>query len=98
LVSVEHEIEEDARQILDALNGKLASLGLEQFSDRDQVEAVIYIVVRKKNNGGGLIGRTSKIKAMEATLEFLTDTETITEDFARAIYAAWLMNRDARQK
>jgi hypothetical protein len=98
LVSVGHEIEEDARQVLDAVNSKLVSLGLEQFSDRDQVEAVICIVVRKEHNGGGIIGRTSARKMMEAILEFLMDSGIISEPFAHAIYAAWMMERDARQK
>jgi len=98
LVSVEHEIEEDARQVLDAVNSKLESMGLEQFSDRDQVEAVICIVVRKEKNGGGIIGKTSVRKAVEALLEFMMDIGMISEKFAHEIYAAWLMERDARQK
>jgi hypothetical protein len=98
LVPVEHEIEEDARQVLDAVNSKLASLGLEQFKDRDQVEAVICIVVRKEHNGGGIIGRTSTRKAVEALLEFMTDSGMISEGFAHAIYANWVAERIARQK
>jgi hypothetical protein len=45
-----------------------------------------------------IIGRTSKSKAVEALLEFLMDSGMISEKFAHAIYAAWLMERDARQK
>jgi hypothetical protein len=98
LVSVERDAQEDARQILDALNGKLESLGLEQFTDRDQVEAVIYIVVRKEHSGGGIIGRTSNAKVMAAVLEFLIGSEIISEDFAATVFAHWMMERDARKK
>jgi hypothetical protein len=98
LVSVERSEQENARQIFDAVNGKLESLGLEQFTGRDQVEAVIYIVVRKERNGGMIIGRTSKSKAVEALLEFLMDSGMISEKFAHAIYAKWLIERNASQK
>jgi hypothetical protein len=98
LVSVERSAEEDARQLFDAINDKLIAMGHQPFTNRDQVEAVIYIVVRKELNGGMLIGRTAKSKAMAAVLEFLTDIGTITEEFCKAIYATWLMERDARQK
>jgi hypothetical protein len=84
--------------MLDALNKALEDLGLGQFSDRDQVEAVICIVVRKELNGGMLIGRTSARKMMEAILEFLMDNGTISEEFGKAIWATWMMERIARQK
>ena len=98
MVSVERSAEEDARQLFDAINDQLIAMGHQPFTNRDQVEAVIYIVVRKELNGGMLIGRTAKSKTMAAVLEFLTDTGTITEEFGKAVYATWMTEQDARQK
>jgi hypothetical protein len=96
LVSVERDAEEDARQIFDAINSKLASFGYGQLTDRNEVEATIYIVVRKEHCGGGVIGKTSKADMMGAVLGFLMEANVITEEFAKAVYEYWVIEPDAK--
>ena len=95
MVSVEDQSEYEARCILDAVNDALHDLGREEFPGREEVEAVICIAVRKDNNGGALIGRTSKKKVMLALLEFLTDTGIITREFGAAVLAYWMLEPHA---
>jgi hypothetical protein len=76
--------------MFDSINNGLQKIGLEPFTDREEVEAVIYIILRREYNGGGIFGRTSKLHVMQAILEFLIDTGTISETFAAATFKTWL--------
>jgi predicted transcriptional regulator len=93
LVPVEQDAQEDAKYIFDAMNKAMTEIGGQQFTERDQVEAVIYIVVRKERNGGAFIGRISTAEIMRAVLEFLVDTDVITYEFGAKILAEWAMNK-----
>jgi hypothetical protein len=91
LVSVAKDARETAKKILDGVNQSLEKIGLEQFTGRDDVEAVIFLLVRNEKNCGGIIGRTEVNKVVTAVLEFLVNYGIISEPFARAVYEIWLM-------
>jgi hypothetical protein len=91
LVPVERDARENAKQILDGVNQSLEKIGLEPFTGRENVEAVIFLLVRNEKNGGGMVGRTKVSKVVEAVLEFLVNYGIISQTFAIAVYETWLM-------
>jgi hypothetical protein len=77
---------EAAKTIFDAVNKALAEMGAEQFTDRDSLQAVIYIAIRKDSTSGLLIGRASPVEIVQSILAFLVRNKFIDEEFATAIY------------
>jgi hypothetical protein len=84
------QVVEEAKIVFDAVNRALSEIGTETFTDRDSLQAVIYIAIREDSTGGLLIGRTNPVKIVQSILAFLMKNKFIDEEFAAAIYMCWL--------
>jgi hypothetical protein len=84
------QVVEDAKTIFDAVNKALAEMGAEQFTDRESLQAVIYIAIREDSTGGLLIGRANPVQIVQSILAFLVKNKFIDEEFATEIYVRCL--------
>jgi hypothetical protein len=90
LVSVEKDLEGDARYIVDKICQALIEIGEKPYSRVDEVQAVFIVAMRKDGGSCTLIGKTSHMHVMMSVLAALADCKIISEEFGIAVLKAWM--------
>jgi hypothetical protein len=84
------QVVEDAKTVFDAVNRALSEIGVKPFTDRDSLQAVLYIAIKEDSADSLLIGRTNPVKIVRAILAFLVRNKFIDEEFATEIFMCCL--------
>ncbi len=71
-----------ARELVELFNEYREKRGLGKFTQIDEVEAVILILIRRNSAGGGIIGHASPLDIVTAVITLLLETGYISQKTA----------------